>query len=826
MDLSIQSLEQTTSPIEVVNLLGKDLYKCDQGNYTTKCPKCESKLYILDKEFVCENSNCTFRGGSVCDYLVAGSHCKWDQVIDTLNTILDGRLNNTSIIRNKKAIISSLQNKRKLFDFFLRVGLKGSINNMACLQYKSAIRSQGIDPDMLRWSVFIIGGEDVNLLKTIINNTGDKRDFNFNNSCIVLPYFSDYHTISHLLVLNTPSSRPEKIAVNPHRTSFFGLLQRHPNAKVTKLAYTYADAAKLNTQYGRMSPENICLHMLIDATANGNSFSLPNAEYVITEENNDDFRAVAMTQKYVAALKVDNSQTDIYKENNTIPSSRFIVDCLIKSLRKGINISSLLELAGLTTSNKQELLTRLHQERFFDAADEVRNFFKTLPIYTDDKITLFSNPFGYTLKKNTKETHITYVSNFILELEQNVVFAESTDIFHAGSIIFDGNTYPVMLKQDELDRPVDLEKAVRRATLGSPGEGENNLPTIKERGAAKYLTNYLRDNISSLPRTEGLPILGWSPRRTSFYTPYFISDKKGTRVGKKYFHPTNQALVNFTTDISEVSQLHTDLPEDVFHIINQAATFITRSFLSMPVRPITLYNDTESRTLLSGLFAGLGQISVAQLNHNIRGEDSPGLRGFPHYAVGYTSGQANKSSLPAFIMCDSGVKVECIYSQDIIEQGRRTLKYVVQKVAEWAIKTDAANFSQAHSVSRTNAYSIEGSNVIIDACGLTSWPSSQTPFENLDSMLSSIRFDEVKQYFIKDINRHVMQISREALTSVKDIPGLERELQVISKQVQFTDTSLDVDAEAMMDALNTYYHTSPIVTEVFNADALLSKVIP
>lgn len=826
MDLSIQSLEQTTSPIEIVNLLGRDLYKCEQGNYTTKCPKCESKLYILDKEFVCENSNCTFKAGSVCDYLVAGAYCKWEQVIDTLNTILDGRLNNTSVIKNKKAIISSLQNKRKLFDFFLRIALKGSHNNMACLQYKSAIRSQGIDPDTLRWSVFIIGGEDVNILKGIINNTGDKRDFNFNSSCIVLPYFADYHTVSHLLVLNTPASRPEKIAVNPHRTSFFGLLQRHPNAKSTKLAYTYADAAKLNTQYGRMSPENICLHMLLDATANGTSFSLSNAEYVITEDTNDDFRAVAIIQKYIPSLKVNSRQTSIYKDETSIPSYKFIIDCLITNLRKGINISSLLEMAGLTPGNKQELLNRLHQERFFDAADEVRNFFKTLPIYTDDKITLFSNPFGYTMKKNSKDACTTYVSNFILELEQNVVFAESTDIFHAGSIIFDGNTYPVMLKQEELDRPVDLEKAVRRATLGSPGEGENNLPTIKERGAAKYLTNYLRDNISSLPRTEGLPILGWSPRRTSFYTPYFIADRKGARVGKKYFHPTNQCLINFTTDITDVSQLYTDLPEELVHIINQAATFITRSFLSMPIRPITLYNNTEARTLLSGLFVGLGQTSVSQLNHNIRGEDNPGLRGFPHYAVGYTFGQANKSSLPAFIMCDAGVKIESIYDQSVIEQGRRTLKYIVQKVAEWAIKTDAATFTQAHSVSRTNAYSIEGSNVIIDACGLTSWPSSQTPFENLDNMLSSIRFDEVKQYFIKDINRHVMQISKEALTVVKDIPGLERELQVISKQVQFTDTSLDVDAESMMDALNTYYHTSPVVTEIFNADALLSKVIP
>jgi hypothetical protein len=825
MDLSIQALEQTTSPIEIVNLLGHNLHRGDSGNYTTNCPKCESKLYILDREFVCENSMCTFRAGSICDYIVASKKCKWDQVIDIINTVLDGRLDNTSIIKNKKDITTALKNKRKLFDFFLRLGMQGTVNNMGCIQYKTALRNQAIDPEHLKWSVFIAGAADCLTLNTLLKAVDSSGYLKCSGTCIILPYFSNYHSLSHLLVLATPTSKPEKIDVTPHRVSFFGLLQRHPNSE-TKVAYTYADAAKLNTQYSRVSPENICLHVNIDATANGTSFTLPTATYVMTSEANDNFRAVANLQKYIPKLNVDNNTFNIYKDNKEIAADEFLINCIIKNLKKGNNITSLLEFIDLGAASRQALLTTLHSERFFDAAEEVRNFFKTLPIYTDDKVTLFSNPFGYTLKKASKDNHTVYVSNFILDLEQNIVFAESTDIFHAGNVSFNNGSYPVIIKQDELERVSDLEKAIRRATLGYAGDGENNLPTLKDRAAAKFLTNYLRDRISSLPRSEGIPILGWSPRRTSFYAPYFITDIKGTRLGKKYFHPSNQTLSNFNTDISDVSHLFHDLPNDLVNVINQAVTFIARTFLSMPIRPIAVYNNTEARNLLSGLFSGLGQKLASQLNHNIRGEDSPGVRGFPHYAVGYTYGQVNKSSLPAFILCDAGVTITENYTEDIIEQGRRTLKYVVQKVAEWAIKTDAANFSQAHSVSRTNAYSIEGSNVIIDACGLTSWPSSQTPFENLDNMLSSIRFDEVKQYFIKDINRHVMQISREALTSVKDIPGLERELQVISKQVQFTDTSLDVDAEAMMDALNTYYHTSPIVTEVFNADALLSKVIP
>ena len=45
MEISIKALEQITSPLEIVNLLGKPLRKCAKGYYTTICPKSESKLY-------------------------------------------------------------------------------------------------------------------------------------------------------------------------------------------------------------------------------------------------------------------------------------------------------------------------------------------------------------------------------------------------------------------------------------------------------------------------------------------------------------------------------------------------------------------------------------------------------------------------------------------------------------------------------------------------------------------------------------------------------------------------------------------------------------
>ncbi|MFN5249834.1 MAG: hypothetical protein ACK5DE_02205 [Bacteroidota bacterium] len=821
MELSVQNLDQIVNPIELIHLLGEELHVGLNGEYTTNCPKCESKLFILDKEFVCENSLCTYRAGSAVDYLVAKGICTWDSAIETLNNILSDKLKNSVIYKNQKLVTGQLKSKRRVFDFFLKNALNGAHNNINIIQYRSALRAQGLDPDALKHSVFVLNAQEVEKLKELVKSINPDKNLNISGVHIALPYFVNYHTISHLLVLKTPDSKPEKINILPSRTAFFSLLQRHPACKKTKLAYTYAEAAKLNTQYSRVNPEMLCLHMMVDATASGESFVLPSATYIASGDSHSDLRVAGTIQRYVPDLKVSENKVALHSEYEPIPADEFILKCVVKELKKNIPISNILPLVELNHRSRQALLEQLHANRYFAEADEVRNFFKTLPVFKDDKVTLFSNPYGYSLKKHSNDTYTNNISNFTIELEQNIVFTESTDIFHAGNLLFNNGKYPIILRQEEIDKISELEKAARRATMGVT-TADINIPTVMERSGAKYLTTYLREQVSQLGKTEGIPMLGWSPRRSSFYAPYFISDRKGSRVGKKYLHPIIPTLSSFTTDISDVSALHHDLPEVIVNILNQAAAFIVRTFLSMQIRPLSIYNNSEGRRLLSEMFSALGQTTLLQLNQNMRGEEIPGLRGFPFYAVGYSSSQINKSSLSAFILCDTGTAINENFSLDIIHKAQTTLKFIVRKIAEWALQTEAENFKQQHSVSRANAYSKEGAQIIIDSCGLLSWPSSKTPFENLDGLLGSIGFEEVKNYFISNINTHKLQIKNEILNRVPNIEGFESELRSISKHVDFTKDTVDVDSESMLEALNSYYHMSPTLTEYFDSSKLLN----
>jgi len=815
MELSLQALNNITSPLEIAHLLNKELVKTDDG-YNTTCPVCAQKMMIGEHDFICSSDLCTFRSGSFVDFIVASEKIPWENIIDSLDTILDGRLNGTSILRDKKDITKYLKAKRKLIEFFIRISLYGSDNNITCLQYKNLLRGQGIDPDITRASLHIIGNDDSIVLSNILNSLGVQIKLSGTN--IILPYYSNYSTIANLILLRSPQSKPERITVHASRLSYFGLPSLDIYKNKIRLAYTYSEAAKLNTSYERVSPELKALHFLYDAKASGHYLDLPYSVYVITSGSNDNFRAVAMLQKYVKELKVDLRSVDFYNPNPEISAEDYLSTDIINKIKEDKPYIQDLSIIELSSATKETLLSKLHSERYFDAAEEIRKLFRTLPLLSDDKHTLLFSPAGYSLRKNLDSSAPEIpASNFYIELKENVVFTESLDIFHSGEMFLNGREYPILLKSDDIEKSSDLEKAVRAACVGvySQDAGEG-IPTIKEKVLMRLLTPYLKQKISELPKLEGVPMLGWSPRKTSFFSPYFIADRKGIRSGKKIFHPNIPALKLFSNDIQNINILHNNLPEDIINVISQCATFIVRSYLGMPLKAIPVYNDTEARTLFRKLFQGLGQSSAYQLNHNIRGEENPGVRGYPFYSAGHTFVQANKCSLSSFNLCDAGLKITETYDAYTIEKAAQTLRYVVQKVVEWSIQTEAEVFSQVDSVSRARAYAAEGSSIIANACNIESWPEVRSKVANIDRFLSSIKYGDIEKYFTRDINRHVVQIDRTVIDNSGYGESIIDDLKLISKCIQNRESYIDVDSESMLDALSSYYHAEPNMPELFD----------
>ena len=90
------------------------------------------------------------------------------------------------------------------------------------------------------------------------------------------------------------------------------------------------------------------------------------------------------------------------------------------------------------------------------------------------------------------------------------------------------------------------------------------------------------------------------------------------------------------------------------------------------------------------------------------------------------------------------------------------------------------------------------------------------------SLINYRNYEDLKIDFINNINTHKLQIKNEVLNKVSDRIGLETELRVLAKHVDFTADTVDVDSESMIEALNSYYHMHPVLTEYFDSDKLIT----
>lgn len=821
MDNIIKIIELTTSPMEVVSLLGGRL-KSSKNNskYYTKCPHCSNTLLILDSGVVCVNSECSFRAGNVVDYIVAKKGCSWEAAVRILDTTLEGRVFKSVSQSLLYEAGFELKLRRQLFDFFLRQALQGYAQQMPVLKQVNNLKRNNIDPDLLQFSIFVLNGEQTRELEKILKQLlPDCPGLDYTTP-IVLPYFRAHHRISKLVICPNFSSDPVIINLEPSRLSYFGLLQLHPKSSQVYLASSYADAAMHSTEFARLSPDKCCLHASLDATSTELDYVLQHASYISDKGEPEDLRNIAFIKKYINKLTVSNNKT--IQDRQGVPAIDFIINSLIDTFQYEKESLKLLKVVNLDTTEQELLLNKLHNIRHFELASQIKQFYRTQPVYREDSYVLYETVNGYSLEKEGTQNEKRLITNFTLKLHHNLVFAETTDIYHAATLVFDNKEYDVLLKQEHLDKSQSLERALRLALLSNKNIAEQKLPTIHHKASSKYLIHYIREEVSKLNHVEGVPFLGWNYHRTTFYGPDFIIDKAGLRAGKKLFHPSILGLSNFSSDSHQIGSLCQKLPIVFIDIINQIVAYLIRGFFNLRCKPLAIYNSAEARKIYRELFKGLGQQNMLQLNSNQRGDESnPALKGFPFWGSGYTQGQISRSYLPAFLFTDSGQVYgeEHVYDAYTFDQARQTLRYVMTHVLEWIFATSAETFSQEHSVSRPIAYSMEGASVIMQACKLKAWPTSKSHYAALDEMLKNIPFESVRDMFVHDVNNHIIKISPEAYMQL-DTSDIQLELSGLAKNINMTEDGLEVDSLSMMDILSTYYHNSPIVPQKFNSNLL------
>jgi hypothetical protein len=833
----LKAVLSSVSPMEAACEFG--LNPAIQDNTCViECPNCSHTMWVLKDGFVCGSHACSFKAGSALDLMALIERIRIPEALNLFLSRFSDQTNKITKISSpdiQYEVALRAQQRRRLLEFFLRRRNKTE-NKIPFMQTEGALKKMGINISCQRLSAFILGEKDMEELHAILKGMGKTApDPLFNTATLVIPYMSNHHSIDSLTfaVPTRPGKPPKIVNISKNaKISWAGLLQVHPAVQEIELVESCVDMMRVNTNNVRLGQvDNIALHCRYHGNIADTGWMPSKTVFMLT-----GYQTSMEILLYLSKLGSSFPSMDLIHDNQRLCIRSFILDkCYDQIFRDGMNSETklILEAVRITEEESKKLVDRLHNDRKFSQADELRNFFRVTMVHRDEKLALYASPEGYSMTKNDN-LEKTPVTNFTISLTENLVFSDNQDIFHIGTVNSGGVTVPIALRPTDLDRIQDLESTIRIQTSQSL-LSQDKLPTVRDRNAARIMSSYLRHKVSEIPFVEGIPFLGWNKARTRYYGPYWVADAlNGCQIIKGKLHPFSEELKNFSTVSFEHRIFESDIPVEVSRVIAQFVSVMVRSYLNLPTQSVLFKNDSYTRTNFARIFECLGQRSYRRYAATRDGikQSQPVFVGFMAYgcvensfmrAQGQAGNVSNNTHIPGFYLVDEADPlVNTAYSDEVIGKCQRTFVHIIFEVLNWIFKTGAKSFETAKSISPQQTYTLEGTRIISEVCGVKNWLEKKSNFGTLEAFLASITYDEVNRFVEHDINSHIVTLN---LSSVPDADreAIAAEVHELSSDAVYEEHKITANADVMMAALEQFYGATPLVNEHFDAEELLSS---
>ena len=512
--------------------------------------------------------------------------------------------------------------------------------------------------------------------------------------------------------------------------------------------------------------------------------------------------------KETPSLKVKLHELRFKENTPQIAWAPFMLDEIVRGIRsKGFSGETqlLLDTAKLGAADMAKLIATLRQQGLHSALAALDLYLQQAPVFQQDSWSLYSTPAGYFAARGDELRKA--VTNFTIELETNLVFTDSSDLFHSGTVSFLGNRYPILLDHRHLDNPKDLEAVVRGAEAkGAKTDEEDVLPAVIEKTGLKLVVAHLRAAQARLPRAQGLSYLGWNRSKTRFCAPTWQTDITQKTDMRFTFHPDSEVLRAFSAEPPEDMALTGKLSSGMCGMIAQLVAMTARTYMGLPIRPVRVQDSQAARRILLVLFGGLGQKEIYRLAFNVRyAEEVRHLRGYPILASGYTSGQIEKSALPAFLLTDVGIPVAGDIQETELLLASGVLRRALQSVAAWLLKTEGKAFVRERSISNDVELTREGQWLLKTVCGFEKWPDAPIRYQVIEQVLRMIPADQVPNYFQHHLAGQKVYFTYAPFASTVDLTTLELELRSRCESFKRTPTFFVMDALTSTQILNNYY---------------------
>lgn len=382
----IKSVENICSTIQLATGLGHDPQKVGD-NYTIECPCCHNRLFILKGGFLCENSTCTFRAGGIYDLIMESENIKsYDQALKYLEVIFPNLFSEQIFLNDSKVkqqIVKHLSVRRKLYNLLLQQG-RQEIDDQHTLSIHNKLRrASDLDNISSPYCLFPLSKQHYDELADILSMYGHPAPDFKDSKPILIPYFTNHHTVSVLGYKHSIRSQTHFIKLESCKFQYCGLMQADPRIKTFTLVPTYAKILSKNDEFLNTDPSNLALHLLRDKSSDKDPLWVPE-KVVYVEQNVNEWHNLLMFSQYSEVLVANSSHLN----DTPVPLQKKIINHIFSRLLKvGIDkdVEVLLEQGQLLKDFVPNLRKKLEREEQWESLRDINRFLscKVLDISPD-----------------------------------------------------------------------------------------------------------------------------------------------------------------------------------------------------------------------------------------------------------------------------------------------------------------------------------------------------------------------------------------------------------------------------------------------------------
>jgi len=674
------------------------------ARFYTQHPTCpDERLYLTEYDYVEAGKSTGFFAGNAFDYLalIEGSLPRaidvfFERYRDKIHTITAYE---EGLIRD--VLTRNAERTRRGYNFLNKLSINYQ-NSSAFHDVLSWQRGKHMNPLFLtHWVYPALPAQVLEFLESMFDSEADHPfEIDPTHNYLVIPYYNTWSNISHIVFEQPTEGRRYRVDLNPCRVAWAGL-HGSPHFRPTRASMFYntpREAMIMQSHYRDRLDDSLCLHTDISRDfVDANTVRFMRG--VVLADKKTNFTVCARLADCVDQLHVqrfdqfaaqgepvswarylaEELHTITNEDGENSPRARALLSNVEINSELRVELESELVLIGSSASTR-ELISN------WSGGDTYR--FRTS--------TVEETKHGYLVSYPNRADE-TLVSNFTIDVERNVVMADTGQVLMTGTVRMGDVGFPFEMDRKQCATPRSIEESVlasfnRWLRSDQRNSRDQRVPVITVPDQARVLSGVLGQKCANVPFDEGYSALGWA-REDIFIAPFWmrqelkLTEGRSPVVTEGFNFATHYRYAAFPQQLSPRVTEIDFLSYEARNLLRTLIVWMVRGSLGYDTVPERIQDGASARNMLKAVCSVFGQVSPLLLNPSAR-KNRPeklmrGLSRLPLYANSNNPEVLGALSYPMWILGDTGVQIDNSMNHIELHMLTNTTYHLVNRVIDW-----------------------------------------------------------------------------------------------------------------------------------------------